>query len=167
MKTNMKMNMAMAIVCCAVGLIAPAKADRIIDDILAGTAKAIAEANAIMDQGKKAMEQKDKQRRESVAYPNTPYGPVRKIVDGHRVLCSNCKGEGWFSTRCVYCSRKGQVVCSTCNGQRTFAAPGCLPMVCGCNNGMSICWRCTGSGLGNDMIKCKQCDGNGSYLVND
>ena len=102
-----------------------------------------------------------------VAHAGTPHGAVKKSVERRRVLCSNCKGDGWFSTPCVYCSGTGQVVCPTCNGDGTFAAPGCLSMVCGCNNGKSICWRCTGSGLGRERTKCKQCDGNGSYFVND
>ena len=94
-------------------------------------------------------------------------GIAMSVYAGHRVLCSNCKGKGWFQTRCVYCNGTGQVVCGVCHGRGSVAAPGCLPIPCGCNGGRSICWSCTGTGIGEDLIKCKQCDGTGSYFVGD
>ena len=165
MKTNKKMNMVMVLVVCSVMGHIPSVEAITNNDIIQLNRKTF-EMVAYWN-NRIAREEQEKQRKERTIYPRTPHSAGKKSVDGHRVLCRNCKGEGCFSTRCVYCSGTGQVVCSTCNGRGTFAAPGCLPMVCGCNNGMSICWRCTGSGLGSDQIKCKHCDGNGSYFVDD
>ena len=78
MKTNKKMSMAMAIVCCAAGLLAPAKADSpsevckkyglleiydpdgerdrgIMAEINSGTMTTIMQSNALIEQGKKEM----------------------------------------------------------------------------------------------------------------
>lgn len=94
-------------------------------------------------------------------------GIAMSAYAGHRVLCSNCRGKGWFTTRCVYCSGTGQVTCGVCNGRGSVAAPGCFAVPCGCDYGKKICWNCMGTGNGEDLIKCKQCDGHGSYLVDD
>lgn len=94
-------------------------------------------------------------------------GIAMSVFAGHRVLCRNCNGKGWFTTRCVYCNGTGQVACSVCNGRGSVGAPGCIPVPCGCTYGKRICWNCTGTGIGDDLIKCKQCDGSGSYFVDD
>ena len=44
-------------------------------------------------------------------------GIAMSVYAGYQVLCSNCKGKGWFQTRCVYWIGTGQVVCSVCNGR--------------------------------------------------
>ena len=94
-------------------------------------------------------------------------GMAMSVYAGHRVLCGNCRGKGWFQTRCVYCSGTGQVACSVCNGRGSVGAPGCIPVPCGCTYGKRICWSCTGTGIGEDLIKCRQCEGTGSYFLND
>ena len=96
-------------------------------------------------------------------------GVVMSVCAAHRVLCSNCKGKGYFSTKCVYCNGTGAVVCDSCNGSGTYRPPSGIgfPMVCGCHNGRKLCWHCTGTGLGTELIQCKQCKGVGSYLVED
>jgi len=94
-------------------------------------------------------------------------GIAMSVYAGHRVLCGNCRGQGWFTTQCVYCSGTGQVTCSTCNGRGIVTAPGCFGITCGCDYGKKICWNCCGTGRGEDLIKCKECSGRGSYLVDD
>lgn len=96
-------------------------------------------------------------------------GVVMSVCAAHRVLCSNCKGKGYFHTKCVYCNGTGAVVCGSCNGSGIYRPPSGigLPMVCDCHNGRKLCWHCTGTGLGTEQIECKQCKGHGSYLVED
>lgn len=96
-------------------------------------------------------------------------GVVMSAYAAHRVLCNNCKGKGWFSTKCVYCNGTGAVVCSSCNGSMIYRPPSGIgfPMACDCHAGKKFCWHCHGTGIGKELIKCKRCDGVGSYLVED
>ena len=103
----------------------------------------------------------------SESVQESPIGCARRMV--HRVLCCDCKGKGYFSTKCVYCNGVGSVVCEHCQGSGILCPRNGLGMSlpCGCTNGRELCWRCGGTGLSSEIIRCKRCDGHGSYLVGD
>ena len=84
-----------------------------------------------------------------------------------RFFAATARARVGFKHVACIASEQDRLFVAYAMGGGSMGAPGCISVPCGCIYGKRICWNCTGTGIGDDLIRCKQCDGSGSYFTDD